>query len=299
MFFYRLDAGVETDTGKPKSINLGPAIRHLGKMPFSVEGRYLRFEDGKELCCWVDSEQVPYRLRLANIRRDQHPPIENAGDLTQLILGVGGGLAEITHFVLFADGTCGVESNFYGPRASQLSIYFALKLKELAPGFYLRSIARPDLQARLAALTDVKMLDLKVRASYAEVVQGADEDLGAALKANIKAVQARAEDEFELKFVRRKNKKLADQVAPASLLAGIRALAGRADLKEQASIFKVNGQGGSSQFVDILHEQFTAEKAVKPALDNVGAVDTASMYAAIEESYAEVSGQLALAQSLE
>ena len=55
------------------------------------------------------------------------------------------------------------------------------------------------------------------------------------------------------------------------------------DLKEQVSIFKVAGTGASnSRFVDILHEQFTAEKGIQPATDESGGVDSESMYAAIE-----------------
>jgi hypothetical protein len=137
------------DTGEPRLLNFGPALRHLEKMPFSLDGRYLRPSDGKELCCWADSTRSPYRLRLANIRRGQHPPVENAGNFSPLVLGSGSGLAEITHFVLFQDGICGAEFNFYGPRASQLGFYFALKLKDLVSGFRLAFIVRPDLEARL------------------------------------------------------------------------------------------------------------------------------------------------------
>lgn len=302
VFFYRVDAGVATDTGQPKVLNFGPAIRHVGKMPFSDDGRYLKSSSAnseKELCCWPDSTRLPYRVRLANIRRGQHPPIENGGNFSPLILGAGGGLAEISHFVLFADGVCGAEFNFYGPRASQLPFYLAVKAPGLLPSFKLASIVRPDLQARLAALNDVKMLDLKVRASFADTLEIANEDLGAALRANIKAVRARPEDEFELRFVRRKSKKLQEQSAPAKLLDTIRNLAVRPEVKEQVSIFKVTGQGGRSQFVDVLHEQFTAEKEIQPAIDSAGAVDTQSMYEAIEEAYQESSVQLTRAQSLE
>lgn len=300
VFFYRVNAGVETDTGEPKTVNFGPAIQHLEKQPFTPEGRYLTSDDGKQLCCWPDSLQLPYRIRLANIRRNQHPPVENEGMFSPLVLGSGRGLAEITHMVLFPGGVCGAEFNFYGPRASQLSYYFAIKLKDLCPGFRLASLVRPDLEARLAALNDIRLFDLKVRASFASILAQADEDLGAALNANIKAVSARPEDEFELKFVRRKNKKLLAQSVPQTLIAGVRKLARRSDLKEQVSIFKVAGAGGTdNRLVDILHEQFTAEKAIQPSTNESGGVDSDSMYAAIEEAYAEIQGQLPTASEIE
>ena len=265
VFFYRINAGVNPDTGEPRTVNFGPAVQHLDGLPFSPEGRYLDSDDGKQLCCWIENQQLPYRIKLANIRRGQHPPVEDGGNFSPLVLGRGQGLAEITHLVLFPDGVCGAEFNFYGPRATQLSYYFVMKMGNMLPSFRLASIARPDLEARLAALNDLKLLDIKAKASYAATLKQADEDLGAAFEANIKAVSARPEDEFELKFVRKKNKRLIARAVPDGLLQGIRFLARRGDLKEQVSILKVAGtEGAASRLVDVLHEQFTVESKCSP-----------------------------------
>jgi len=300
VFFFRVDAGINPDTGKPLEINFGPSVRHLEGLPFTPEGRYLDSDDGKQMCCWCDTAQLPYRLRLANIRRGQHPPVENGGTFSPLILRAGHGLAELTHVVLFNGGVCGAEFNFYGPRATQLSYYFGVKLRGICPLFRLRSIARPDLEARLASLTDIKLLDLKVRASFANIVAQADQDLGAALAANIKAVDARPEDEFELTFTRKKGRNLVQRTMPAGLIDGIRRLARRPELKEQVSIFKIGGTGvEGNRFVDVLHEQFTAEKQIRPSLDESGGVDSTSMYEAIEEAYTEIQQQLATASVIE
>ena len=299
VFFYRVDAGANPDTGEPRKVNFGPAIAHLSKLAFTSEGRYLDTDEGKQLCCWVDTLQSPYRLRLANIRRGQHPPVENEGEFSPLVLGAGRGLAEITHLILFPDGICGAEFNFYGPRPTQLSFYFALKLNELCPGFRLASIARPDLQSRLDALTDLKLFDIKVKASFASIIEQADQDLGAALKANIKAVSARPEDELELKFVRRKGKNLIAKAVPTALISAIRSLAKRPDLKNQVSIFKVSGFGAQSQLVDVLHEQFVAESVIQPAANGLGGVDLESMYSAIEGAHAEMQTQLSVASHIE
>ena len=74
---------------------------------------------------------------------------------------------------------------------------------------------------------------MKVRASFASILEEADEDLGAALHANVKAVNARPEDEFVLRFMRRKNKKLITRVVPQSLIDGVRKLARRPDLRSK------------------------------------------------------------------
>lgn len=300
VFFYRVNAGVHFDTGKPLEVSFGKAIKHLTTMPFNSDGRYLDTEDGKQLCCWSDSSQLPFRIRMANIRRGQYPPVENGGTFSPLVLGAGKGLAEITHLIIFPDGICGAEFNFYGPRASQLSFYFALKLKGLCLGFRLASIVRPDLDARLAALDDIKVLNLKVKASFVSILEEADKDLGAAFAANIKAVNARPQDEFELTFKRRKNKNLIERAVPDALISAVRWLARRPELKEQVSIFKVSGKGEEdSRLVDILHEQFTAVKSVQPALDQTGGVESSSMYAAIEEAYADMKELLSVAKEIE
>jgi len=299
VFFYKVNAGVSPDTGQPVKLNFSPAVQHLATLPFTSDGRYLATEDGKELCCWPDSLQTPFRFRLANIRRGQHPPVESEGNFSPLILGAGRGLAEITHLVLFADGTCGAEFNFYGPRASQLSFYFALKLNALCQGFRLAVIMRPDLEARLAAIGDLKMIDLKMRASSASLMRQANDDLGAAFEANIRAVNARPEDELSFGFTRKKGKRYTPRAIGQEFLDGIRRLARMPSLKEQVSIFKVQGTGGKAEVVDILHEQFVAEKHIQPAANEQGGVDSDSMYAAIEQAYAEMQVQLSEASTLE
>lgn len=300
VFFYRVNAGVHSDTGTPREVDFGPTVRRVRELPFTTDGRYLDTAEGKQICCWPDTSQPPYRIRLANIRRGQYPPVENAGEFSPLVLGAGRGLAEITHLVLFPGGYCGAEFNFYGPRAFQLPIYFALKVQGSLPPFRLNPVVRPDLEKRLKELSDIKLLDLKVRASYESILTQADADLGAALNANVRAVNARPEDEFQLIFKRRKNKKLPSFSVPEQLLNGIRKLAKRPDLRDNVSIFKVSESSGAGpRFVDILHEQFTVETEVEPALDQSGGVESSSMFEVIERAYAEMQEQLSKASEIE
>lgn len=299
VYFYRVFAGV-TETGELRQVNFGPALKHINGLPFSDAGRYLTTEDGKQLCCWVDNPRYPYRLRLANIRRSQHPPVESEGALTALILGRGKGLAELTHAVIFPDGICGAEFNFYGPRASALPFYFSIKATGILPSFRLNPLVRPDLQARLAKITDISLLDMKMRASYADTIAAADADLGAAFKATIQAVGAKASDELQLMFKRKKNRKLLERSVPARLLEAIQHLARRSDLRDEVSTFKLMGttNGIASPF-DILSEQFMAEAYASPALDLQGGVDTGSMFSEIERVHSDLRDMLAKASDLE
>ena len=159
---------------------------------------------------------------------------------------------------------------------------------------------RPDLAAKLAAMQDIKVLNLKVRASYASVLEQANADLGSAFRATINAVSAREQDELELVFVRKRGKTLTPRSVPSALMEGIRKLAKRSDLREQASIFKITGaDSAGSRPLDILSEQFTAEQTVMPAQGSMGSVDSESMFSAIEAAYSDVQAQLTAASEIE
>src|ERR1700712_2633790 len=94
VFFYRVSAGTD-ESGAPKTINFGPALSFIDKLPFGPDGRYLAAtKDEKELCCWIERAQSPYRFKLAFIRRSEHPPVEQDGQLSPLVLGGKQGLAE-------------------------------------------------------------------------------------------------------------------------------------------------------------------------------------------------------------
>lgn len=301
VFFYRINAGIDPATNQPRVVNFHQPFTHLETLKFDENGRYLKTsEDDKELCAWIDDKSLPIRIRLAYIRRGAHPPIEHGGELSPLVLADGRGLAEMTHMMIFPDNICAAEFNFYGPRASQLAFYCALKLNNICPAFKLNPLVRPDLQARLAKVTDIKVLDMKLRASYAETVRKADEDLGAALIASIKAVGARDFDEVEIRFVRKRKKAALVTAVPQKLLAAVRSLAGNKDTRESMSTFKIDGivEGGVSPF-DILSEQFSDSREVRPATDGKGGVDSVSMFEAIQAAYTEVQSVLAAASELE
>lgn len=302
IFFYRINAGTDPATGEPRVINFRQPFIHLETLPFNEDGRYLKTsDDEKQLCVWSENKDLPIRLRLAHIRRGAHPPIEHEGEFSPLVLPAGRGLAEVTHMMIFPKNICATEFNFYGPRASQLAFYCGLKLKsDLCPAFKLNPLVRPDLQARLAKVTDIKVLDMKLRASYAETIRKADEDLGAALSASIKAVGARDFDEIEIRFVRKKKKSAPVMAVPQTLLAAVRSLAVNKDTRESMSTFKIDGivEGNVSPF-DILSEQFSESCEVLPATDGKGGVDSKSMFEAIQAAYTDVQSVLAAASELE
>lgn len=237
---------------------------------------------------------------MAHIRRDTRPPVEHGGELSPLRLKEGEGLAEVTHLILFPGNICAAEFNFYGPRASQLAYYCAAKLNMNEPAFKLNPLIRGDLEDRLSKVNDIKLLTMKVHASYAATVRAADRDLGAALEAISRASDARDCDEVQISFVRKKKKTSPIAMVSGEFIQAIKSLAMNPETKENMSIFKANavGEDGSSLF-DFLSEQFSFTKDVNVATDGSRRVDSESMFQAIRDAYEEVKPSLESASDLE
>jgi hypothetical protein len=299
--FYRINAGV-AETGQPRTVNFGPALRSIEAMAFNEAGRYLssKTDMGKDLCCWIEpNPQLPYKLKLGNIRRSDHPPVEQDGKLSPLLLGAKEGLAELTHFVIFADGIVGVESNYFGPRASAFPFYCALKVGDQLPSFKLNPLLRRDIQKQIAELGEVRMLDMKIKTSYAEVVEQANSDLGSAFRATAKAVGARPSDDLELYFRRSKAKEQPGGfLNPVNLIPFIQSMARRKDLREEVSTFRLQGEG-RRQVVDVLSEQFVMNVSVERSVDRSNAVNSESVYEAITAAHADLLPQLNTAEEVE
>lgn len=297
IFFCRLDGGFGSN-GKPQTPDLTNALAAIGALPFSPEGRYLRAEqeDGRDLCLWIDRSTFPFRLRLANIRRGDFPPVEKDGELSPLLLQGGGGLAEQTHFVIFANGIVGCEYSHFGPRHNALGYYVKLKADGLCLPFRLNVLVRRDIERQLASLRDVRLIQLKVRSSFINTIEEADKDLGAAFRASARAIEAENSDEIELVLKRKKRK---GRAFWNDVISVVQNLAAKPELKEQVSKFKVSGFADTeSRLVDVLSEQISIEKQIESTGAVSKAVDDDSAYKAIEAAYAETEAELLVAAEL-
>jgi hypothetical protein len=290
IFFCRLDAGVE-ENGRPRTVDLTLALTYINTLSFSPEGRYLSNSlDDRDLCCWLDKSATPFHLRVANIRRGDFPPMEKGGELTPLLLQEGGGLAEQTHFVIFANGIVGCEYSHFGPRHSSLGYYLQSKAGEFTPAFRLSALVRRDIQDQLERFQDVRLIQFKVQSSFISVIEEADADLGAALRASAKAILAEDTDQIELVLQRKKRKGRAfwNAVIPV-----VKKLAREPDLREQVSKFRIGGISSSPQgLVDVLSEQISIEKQIQRITSGSAAVNNDAAYGAIETAYGELEADL-------
>lgn len=290
IYFFRANVGVD-EGGRPLPFRPTPALRRIDGLRFDPAGRYL--DDGEtRLCCWIDQFGPRQRFRLGQIRRSGLPLVEREGTLTDLAIPEDSGLFEGIHIVVFENNIVGMDFNFYGPRISRLSRYFRAKAGGYSADLTFEQLVRQDVAADLARLREIRTFHLKIRASYADVVSDADEDLGSAFKAAERVSEAQ-----ELELVLRPQKYSRNPLAGRLLMAA-KHLVGRRDLREETSKFEVKGvreDTGAVEVVDLLRDQLVAREGIMRQSERGRALDKSSAYSAIEKAYSELESELLLA----
>lgn len=293
IYFYRADAGLQA-SGKPIAINLKPVLERINKLAYADGQRYLAQDDGNVLCSWVDSVD-DQRMRLATIRRSGLPLIEQAGGLNALDLTADQGLYEPIHLQIFDNNIVGVEFNFYGPRLSRLGSYLRRVVGDNhCPTFTLNPLLRQDVLVQLNRLSQIRVLELAIRPSYASTVRQADQDLGAAFQA---ASRVGAPQLVTLKLSPEPH---ARDWLGQRVLGAARSLASRGDMRENTKTFKVNGfdnQTAKVEAVDVLRDHLVASKRIVRLNVRSRAVDDNAAYAAITQAYSDLKEELNQAAS--
>ena len=183
IYFYRIYAGSNL-AGIPKPYDVKRVLEAIDEFSFDTDDRYLKDEDGLEICCWIDDLRPPQMVKFGKIRRDDLPQIEHRGTLTDLTMPEESGLAECVHVMFFPENIVGIEYNYDGPRITRISDYLHLKAKDVcpqAPGF--EQLLQRDVMQKLERMQSVRQFKLRVRESLFSSVQQADEDLDKAFQA--------------------------------------------------------------------------------------------------------------------
>jgi uncharacterized protein YgbK (DUF1537 family) len=233
---------------------------------------------------------------VGNVRRSGLPQVERGGAISPLPIPTTAGLVEQIHVVFFPDQIVGSEFNFYGPRMASLAHYFAVKADGVCPPVKFEPLLRQNVTQQLDRLQDVRLLQLKIRSSYAAVVSQADQDLGSAFEA-----AARAGDADELEIILRPRAYSRGQLSQR-VLDTMRRLLQRPDLREEASRFIVKGMDsvtGRVELVDFLGDQLISRKQIILQDRRTRALDQESAYSAIQAAYDELRDQLVTAASVD
>lgn len=288
IYFYRVDAGLD-GAGRPNPFNPAPILQHLHRLPFADDGIYWDAGDGHDTCCWVDVASSRGRLRFGNVRRSGLPQVERAGEVGALGIPASAGLLEQVHVIFFSHNIVGSEFNFYGPRISRLSRYMAAKANGPCPPVTIEPLLRQNVREQIDRLTDIRLLHLKIHASYAEVVAQANQDLGSAFQA-----AARAGEAQELEIILRPRAH-SRQALSNRLLETVKQLMQGRELREESSHFSIKGYDSETErveAVDLLKDQLISNKRIILQDERTRALDSESAYSAIDEAYNELRDEL-------
>jgi hypothetical protein len=293
--FYRADAGVD-DNGRPRAFDPAPALAVISTLPFAEgpSSRYLVDDDGNALGVWPAVTAARKALRFCQVRRVGLPMLERGGNVSDLNIADDEGLLEPVHVVFFADNIVGADFNFYGPRLSRLGYYLRTKAGDQVPVVQFLPTLRRDVARQLDSLEELRLFDLKIKASYADAVRQADASLGDAFAANARVLEGHS-DEIELILKPSKDGRWG---ALRRLLPALKSLVGRGDFHENSAKFQVKGRNLITQqidTIDLLKDQLIETKQILRLGARSRAVDPQSAYGAVEAAYQELGDELRLA----
>lgn len=297
IFFYRVDCGTD-DGGQPNAYDAAACLQQINALPWNTVGRCMPVDEGY-VSCWIDNHGTSQRFRLGRIRRAGLPQVENGGGrLTALAIPDSSGLAEITHMMSFPANLLGAVFNFYGPRPTSLAAYVRAKVPGAPPELKIEPLIRADIAQQLNRFETLRLLQLKIRPSYSEIVEQANDSLGSAFTAAAAAVGDELKEvELILRAGRKKSSDLGQTIKNA-----VRWLARRGDLRENVSHFTVSGLDQDTQTtatLDLLSDKLVTSRKIIRQDQRSRALDDASAYDAIAQAYNELRNDLEAAAATE
>jgi len=293
--FYRVHGGFDDD-GVVVKYPIRRALQAVESLPFESGGNYLEEGDGNVTCCWIDGcDRLPYRARIATVRREALPLLEKGGSLEPLPIDPDAGLAEETHVVFFQDGVVGILFNFYGPRSARLASYISAKCSDELGHLRLEALLRQDILTQLQDLSEVRALELRVIPSAVHILQNLDDNLGAILDG------AQALTDAGRISIKLQTEPYARRGLGGQIMQLIRSLATRQDLGGVLDRFVVSGYSSTSESIesiDVLKEHLMSKQDVVLIDGRTRAIDRLSAFSAIEAAYQELRDDIARAAAV-
>ena len=287
--FYRLHDGPDGDGGF-RGYDIGAALARIGQLPFQEGGRYVTDGDDTVLGLWPDGlHGAHHRLRFATIRRAALPLIEEAGQLSDLVIPANAGIAEITHFAVFENGITGVLYNNYGPRPPKLTAYLSELCPQPLDQPQISALLRPDVAAQIARLEDIRMLDLAVQHGREGLLAEHDEGLAQVLRAASVLTDAQ-----RVRLVLQPEPYARGGLGRStrSLIQRLARIVGIGSILDRCVVKGYDPQQGAQVDLDLLKEHLVSRQDVVFLDNRSRALNDDSAYAAIQNAHAELHDQL-------
>jgi hypothetical protein len=294
IYIYEVDAGFSGD--QPVVFDPSPIMEHLKDQPPSLDGRYLDVGEGNVVFASPISSEYPQKLVFVLSRRNNLPELEQDGKMSALPIPIDSGLGEKIH-VMFFGRYAAADFNFYGPRATALATYFALKAKGIGPKIRLQQLVKGEAVDDLKRLDGITVAHFKFHESALRLVERADESLAAGLRATLEASDA---DELEL-ILRRKRKGGVTKYLAGHVLKGIKELARQEATYEEFDRLVATGVSsvtGQREDVDVLSDQLILKRKMVKMNKRSRAVQSESAFEAIESAFLEAQPRLGSAGTI-
>ncbi len=288
IYVYEIDAGFSGD--KPATFDPMPVLKHIENQPYTMQGRYLDVGDSNISFVITKSFDHPQKLVYVLSRRSNLPELERNGNMSPLPIPIDSGLGEKIH-IMFFGRYAAADFNFYGPRATGLATYFALKAKGIGPKIRLQQLVKGKAVEELKRLDGITVARFKFHESALRLVERADESLAAAFRATIDVSNA---DELEL-ILRRKRKRGVTRYLSADVLRGIRELAKIPDTYEEFDQLVAEGVSKTTadkQEVDVLSDQLILKRKMIRMNKRSRAVQSESAFEEIESAFLDAQSDL-------
>ncbi|AWP26361.1 hypothetical protein [Paenibacillus sp. Cedars] len=274
---------------------------YISKLQFIDDdplSRYLYLPSGDVNLIELDSTSTALEIkgRFAVSRRTSLPELEDQGVLKGLNIPANAGLAEITHFVYYPTaGVIGLEFNFYGPRATSLKDYVVEKSRTFsnpAAHIDITPILNLDVDRQVRSIGDEVSL---VQIEVAKNSIGITEQLDTSLKNAFEAAASVSEAETVEVILRKKKYSKSGFGFPFVKQKLIDFLTQQSN-RDQIHRFKLVGQDTTTEknkAFDLLEDKMISTKSVITIDDKRRAVESTSMYNAINEAYHELRDNFA------
>ena len=297
IFFYRVDVGRDDD-GNQIPFDPSPALDVIASLPFTNDdaGRYQFDAEGNALSVRRHSKGSNETLQFGRVRRNGLPQVEQAGNVSDLVLDADTGLLESIHVVFFSNNIVGAEYNHFGPRVSRLGNFLHEKSKKTVPRATFRPLLRGEAAQQLDRLTDLRVLDLSILPSFVEMVRQSQESLADALAAN-----GRVLENPKVLQVILKPQQVASQGFLGSMVNGLKAMVSNGSIRDGSDRFQVRGRcedSGRVETIDLLKDQLISTKGIVRMNQRSRALDTDAAFQAIQEAYEDLHDQLEAAASV-
>jgi hypothetical protein len=301
IYFYRAISSF--DKPKQPAFNPNAALEPLANLiDDSVASRCMTEKDGREYCCWVNKTRKgklkkPQTVIFGSIRRSDLPQKIKGVKLLSMRMGADSGLVEKIHIVFFPNNIIGADYNFYGPRMTKFADYLRDKVEDHIPkDIHFDFLLRQDVMVKLQQMKEVRLFNLRVRASYIEQISRANKNLAEAFK--IAKDFSKAEDvEIVLRAAPHTTGNLSRK-----LLKIARSLMHSKGIHHSALNFSVRGLDKETERMvelDLLSDKLISVQYIRPINARSKALDSNSAFKEIKEAHKKLESQLLKAAGAE